>query len=94
MEQIDTRAFDATLAAHPDVMLLTNHGGLPLARTASGNLTLKADGHGLHVRAEMDPSDPDVQHIVAKMRSHNGRRPLLDQMSFAFRVSDDVWNSS
>jgi HK97 family phage prohead protease len=87
VEQLSRRSMDRTLLENPDVMLLVNHEGLPLARTKSGTLTLKADGHGLLMRAPLDPSDPDVQQIAPKMR-----RKDLDEMSFAFRVKDQVWN--
>lgn len=89
VEQLDTRAFDDTLAEQPDVHLLINHAGEPLARTKSGTLKLTRDGHGLRVWARLDPSDPDVQRLAPKMR-----RKDMDEMSFAFRVSDQSWDSS
>jgi HK97 family phage prohead protease len=96
-EQLTRTAFDKTLAGRPDVQLLINHEGLPIARTASatqpGNLFLRADSHGLLVRADLDPSDPDVQRIVPKMRSRGGARPLLDEMSFAFHVRGHEWTN-
>ena len=87
MERIDARAFDKTLQASPDVQLLINHTGEPLARTKSGTLTLGVDHHGLRVRAELDPSDPDVQRLLPKMR-----RKDMDEMSFAFRVRGQDWS--
>lgn len=87
IEQIDTRAFDQTLAGNPDVQLLINHDGLPLARTVSGTLALRKDSHGLHCRALLDPSDPDVQRIAPKMK-----RGDLDEMSFGFRVTEQDWS--
>lgn len=87
VEQLDRRSMDRTLASSPDVMLLVNHEGLPLARTKSGTLTLRADSHGLYMRAPLDPSDPDVKQIAPKMI-----RKDLDEMSFAFRVKDQVWD--
>lgn len=80
-EIVDRRAFDATLAAKPDVHLLINHEGLPLARTKSGTMDLSTDKTGLKVVARLDPSDSDVQRIEAKMRRRD-----LDEMSFAFRT--------
>lgn len=88
IEQIDKRAFDITLAQQPDVQLLLNHEGLPLARTTSRTLQLSADNRGLKVRAILDSSDPDVQRILPKMR-----RGDLNEMSFAFRVKDQVWSN-
>lgn len=91
VEQIDRRAFDRTLSLQPDVRLLIDHEGQPLARTKSGTLNLFADSQGLQVRATLDPTDPDVQRLLPKMR-----RGDLDEMSFAFRVpaGGDSWDYS
>lgn len=88
IEIIDKRAFDVTLAQNPDVQLLLNHEGLPLARTTSRTLELSADRRGLKVRAILDATDPDVQRILPKMR-----RGDLNEMSFAFRVKNQRWNN-
>jgi hypothetical protein len=90
-EQVDKRAFDRTLSMQPDVRLLIDHEGQPLARTRSGTLELSTDDHGLHVRSALDPSDPDVQRLLPKMR-----RGDLSEMSFAFRVpaGGDAWDYS
>jgi HK97 family phage prohead protease len=90
-ERIHPDAFRRTLSGSPDVRLLIDHEGQPLARTKSGTLTLSTDERGLRVHAQLDPSDPDVQRLLPKMR-----RGDLDQMSFAFRVPDDgdVWDYS
>lgn len=88
-EIIRPGAFQATIAGGADVRLLINHDGLPLARTASGTLKLTEDERGLKVEAQLDPTDPDTQRLVPKMR-----RGDLSQMSFAFRVSGkdgDFW---
>jgi HK97 family phage prohead protease len=89
-EQIDPGAFSRTLGTKPDVRLLIDHEGQPLARTKSGTLKLSTDGQGLQVRATLDPTDPDVQRLLPKMR-----RGDLDQMSFAFRVpkGGDSWEN-
>jgi len=88
-EQVDRRAFDLTLGLSPDVRLLVDHTGQPLARTKSGTLALSVDDSGLHARATLDPADPDVQRLLPKMR-----RGDLDEMSFAFRVAPggDAWD--
>lgn len=88
-EQIDQRAFDRTLSMKPDVRLLIDHEGQPLARTKSGTLELSPDSQGLHIRSVLEPSDPDVQRLIPKMR-----RKDLDEMSFAFRVPSggDEWD--
>jgi len=87
-ETVDAGAFKRTLGQKPDVRLLINHEGLPLARTASGPLTLDTDKRGLMVSAELDPSDPDVAALVPKMK-----RGDLNQMSFAFRTQEDIWEN-
>jgi HK97 family phage prohead protease len=92
VEQFHQRAFDQSLRGSPDVMLLINHTDMPLARTAHGNhpgtMTLRVDDHGLLVRAELDPTDPDVQRLLPKMR-----RGDMDEMSFAFHVRAQDWSS-
>lgn len=91
METVDPGAFSRTLGRSPDVRLLINHAGLPLARSTSGTLTLDTDSHGLRVEASLDPTDPDVASLAPKMR-----RGDLSQMSFGFRVDGkdgDAWNS-
>lgn len=90
-ETVHPDAFKRSLGQKPDVRLLINHAGLPLARTTSGTLTLDTDSTGLRVSAELDPSDPDVAALVPKMR-----RGDLNQMSFGFRVmgdDGDEWSS-
>lgn len=86
-ETVDPGAFTTTLAAKPDLHLLINHEGMPLARTKSGTLRLAADSTGLHVEAGLDPSDPDVQRLAPKMS-----RGDMDEMSFAFRTKRDEWS--
>lgn len=90
-EIVDRRAFDQTLKQNPDVQLLINHGGEPLARTARagkpGTMTLSADSKGLLVEARLDRGDADVARIEPKMR-----RGDMDEMSFAFRTVRQEWN--
>jgi HK97 family phage prohead protease len=86
-ETIAAGAFDKTLRERPDVMLLVNHAGLPLARTKTGDLRLSVDSTGLAVEADLDPDDPDVVLLASKMD-----RKLMDEMSFAFRVMRQEWN--
>lgn len=70
-----------------DQRLLLEHEGLPLARTTSGTLRLVEDNHGLAFEADLDPSDPDVQRLLPKLR-----RGDLSGMSFGFRVVRQAWN--
>lgn len=86
-ERVNPKAFDKTLREKPDLHLLINHEGMPLARTKSGTLRLSVDSKGLLVNADLDRRDPDVQRLETKML-----RGDMDQMSFAFRVKDDDWN--
>lgn len=85
-EIIARGAFRKTLSENPDVELLINHGGLPLARTKSGTLQLTEDDIGLRAVAQLDPDDPDVQRIAPKMARRD-----LDEMSFAFWVVRQRW---
>jgi len=87
LEIVDRRAFDKTLRSNPDVHLLINHEGMPLARTKSKTLKLSTDSKGLMVEADLDRRDPDVQRLETKMS-----RGDMDQMSFAFRVIRQEWN--
>jgi HK97 family phage prohead protease len=89
-ETIARGAFRRTLSEDPDVMLLINHGeggGLPLARTKSGTMSLSEDARGLRVDADLNADDPDVRALVPKLQ-----RGDVDEMSFAFRVTDQTWS--
>jgi HK97 family phage prohead protease len=86
-ETVRRGAFEKTLAGRPDVQLLCEHQGLPLARTTNGSLTLSEDGRGLRFDASMDKSDP----VSALLKSKIGSG-LLDQCSFAFRVVRQKWS--
>lgn len=87
-EVVAPGAFRSALARKDDVEFLINHGGLPLARSTAGNLTMKEDSRGLHIRALLDPEDPDVQRIVPKMRAG-----MLSEMSFAFQATGQRWDT-
>lgn len=86
-ETVKPGAFKRTLGQTPDVRLLINHAGLPLARTTSGTLVLEEDQRGLRVSAQLDPTDPDVQSLIPKMK-----RGDLNQMSFGFSTIEDSWS--
>lgn len=87
IEVVDPGAFRRTLSEKPDVQLLLNHDGLPLARTKSGTMTLDDDNKGLRVEASLDPADPDVSQLRVKVE-----RGDLDEMSFAFRTIRQEWD--
>jgi Caudovirus prohead serine protease len=50
-------------------------------------MTLSETNVGLYFRAELEPSDPDVQAIVPKLR-----RGDLSECSFAFRAGAQTWS--
>lgn len=52
-ESIAPGAFRKTLSETPDVRLLINHEGLPLARTKNGTLKLEEDERGLRFNADL-----------------------------------------
>jgi HK97 family phage prohead protease len=88
-ETISAGAARRTLNARPDVRLLVNHDGLPLARTRSGTLLLEEDERGLLVVApSLDLSNPLVQQVRSAMQ-----RGDVDEMSFAFRPTRQEWNA-
>lgn len=89
IERLSPDAFAKTLREKPDLHLLINHAGMPLARTKSGTLDLSADEHGLKVVARMDKRDPEVQSLAIKMA-----RGDMDEMSFAFRVKAQEWRAA
>lgn len=80
VEVIKRGAFRKALSSNPDVRLLVNHEGLPLARTKNGTLTLKEDTKGLRFEAELDNTQ-DAIDLAAKLE-----RGDVDQMSFRFRL--------
>jgi HK97 family phage prohead protease len=85
-ETIMPGAFRKTLSETPDVRMLINHEGLPIARTKNGTMTLIEDERGLYFTAELaDTSDArDIYALVS--------RGDVDQMSFAFRVIRQKWS--
>lgn len=86
-ETVSRNALARTLSRKPDVVLNINHDGLPLARTTAGTLRIGTDTHGYHVKADLEPRDPDVQSVRYKLE-----RGDMADMSWAFRVTVDKWN--
>lgn len=86
-EVIRRGAFTKTLANGADVPFKLNHDGMTLARTKSGTMRLAEDSTGLHVEADLDPANPQVQALRSAMD-----RGDLDEMSFAFRVNSQEWS--
>lgn len=86
IETIHPDAFDETLSEDPDVVFLLNHEGMSLARTKSGTLSLTTDNVGLAVRTDLDMANPHVQALSSALL-----RGDIDEMSFAFRVTEQMW---
>ena len=86
IERIAPGAFSKTLKETPDVRLLANHEGLPMARTKNGTMRLYEDETGLYFEAELANTQEarDLYTLVA--------RGDVDQMSFAFRVIRQKYN--
>ena len=86
IEKIAPGAFTKTLQETPDVRLLANHEGLPMARTKNGTMRLYEDETGLYFEAELANTQEsrDLYTLV--------ERGDVDQMSFAFRVIRQKWN--
>jgi len=87
-------AFDATLAANPLVEFTLNHnrgGGLPMAHTRNGTLTLSVvkDGEdtGLEYAADVDPTRSDVADMLKALE-----RGDLAEASFKFRIVRGQWS--
>jgi HK97 family phage prohead protease len=86
-ERIMPGAFTRSIAEGADVPFKVNHSGMTLARTKSGTMRLAEDSRGLHVEADLDPTNPEVQSLRSAMQ-----RGDIDEMSFAFRVNSQVWS--
>lgn len=86
-EIVSQGAFGATLLAQPDVKLLFNHRGMPMARTVGGTLTLSEDSTGLLMRAEPVMGLPITQEVLSGIDAQ-----LLDEMSFAFTITRGHWS--
>jgi len=86
-EYIAPGAFRKTLSETPDVRLLINHEGLPLARTKNDTLRLTEDEFGLRFDAEL-PDTSEARDLYTLIE-----RGDVDQMSFAFRVIRQKYNT-
>ena len=87
-EIIADTAFSRTLKAGADVRALVDHDPSKiLGRSKSGTLTLREDDHGLKVKIK--PPDTTVGRDIVE----STRRGDVDQMSFAFTVVSDTWDT-
>lgn len=94
MEVVSLDAFDKTLATSPLVEFTLNHnrgGGLPMAHTRNGTLTLTVvkDGHttGLYYEAFVDPERGDVADMLKALD-----RGDLAEASFKFYITAGQWS--
>jgi HK97 family phage prohead protease len=87
VEEIRKGAFKRTLGSEPNVVLLVNHEGLPIARTSSGTMTLSEDSIGLHVQASLE-HNPENELLARKMK-----RGDVTEMSFSFAAVDQEWDA-
>lgn len=90
-EQIQPGAFRTVLASDPKVHLVYQHdmaSAMAYTRATGdvGVLELREDAKGLRIYASLDPADPDVQRVRAKVKAG-----VVREMSFAFTVERDEW---
>jgi HK97 family phage prohead protease len=86
-EVVRAGAFTKTLSENPAVQLLLNHEGLSMAYTKAGTLRLAEDSTGLHMAADLNPTRSDVKDMLTAIEDGN-----VDEMSFAFRVTRQMWS--
>lgn len=86
-ETIKSGAFEQTLRNQPDVQLLLNHGGLPLARTVSKTLRLAEIDEGLHFDGDVDTGMSSVRDLQIAVNRRD-----IDQCSFSFSGARSEWN--
>lgn len=84
-EQIAPEAFDE--ADMSDVIFLYNHEGMVYARQKNGTLKCSVDKHGLLIEADLGSTE-ESRKLYEAIDSG-----LIDQMSFAFTVDSDEYNS-
>lgn len=70
-----------------DVIFVKDHEGTVYARTKNNTLVLEKDDHGLKTRADMSKTS------TAREAFEEIAAGMYDQMSFAFTVDDDEYNS-
>ena len=85
-EVVAPGAIDARTEKSSCVFLL-NHEGIALARQENGSMTLVADDHGLKVVADLGLTQ-DARRAFESINAG-----MLYQMSFAFKVDDEEYNS-
>ena len=91
-ETIEPGAFKNTLRKNPDVSLLFNHEGMPLARTKAkgqrtGTLEIGEDDKGFWGLADVNLQRSDVNNAYLALQDGDIR-----ETSFAFRARRQEWN--
>lgn len=89
-EVVSRGAFGKTLASAPLVEFTLNHGaggGLPMAHTRNGTLSLSETDEGLSYDAFVDPTRTDVSNMLKALE-----RGDLAEASFKFRIDSGVWS--
>lgn len=81
LEQVDRNAFDSTDMA--DVIMQYDHEGRVFARVSNGTLSLAADDHGLHIRADLGGTE------IGRQLYEEIKGGYTDKMSFGFTVDSD-----
>lgn len=85
-ETIDRNALDS--ADTSDVIMQFDHSGKVLARNRNGTLALRIDERGLRIGADLSKSK------AARELYEEIKAGLIDRMSWAFVVAEDVWDGS
>jgi HK97 family phage prohead protease len=81
MESVDRRAFDE--ADMKDVIMQYDHEGRVFARISNGTLELKADEHGLKIRADLSGTE------IGRQLYEEIRGGYTTKMSFGFKVKKE-----
>ena len=81
LESVDRRAFDN--ADMKDVIMQYDHEGRVFARISNGTLELKADEHGLKIRADLSGTE------IGRQLYEEIRGGYTTKMSFGFKVKKD-----
>lgn len=86
MEKIDPKAFEG--ADLSDVIFCKDHSGTVFARTRNNTLAVLADEKGLYTRTNLSKT------AAAREMYEEIKAGMYDQMSFAFIVDEDNYDSA
>lgn len=84
-ESVDRHALDD--ADMTDVIMQFDHHGRVFARVSNGTLSINADEHGLHIRADLSRT------ASARQMHEEIAAGLVTKMSWAFVVAEESYNS-